>query len=191
MQHVRMTHGLWSPKSSYILHPCMAACAAPQSPALARLEFERAVTGRAARVPIEPSVVPGCARARARACVCCVRAVCVLCMPQSAEGRRWRRHGAHSAGRRPVGRLPARHPVQSAGRSESLGGTLSLSTPVAQRRGGVGGSRKPLRERRRSCARLGLGLRLGLRLGLGLGLGVGVGVGLASGFSLPQCQGKG
>ena len=84
MQHVRMTHGLWAPKSSYILHPCMAACAAPQSPALARLEIERAVTGRAARVPIEPSVVPGCARA----CAACVVCVCSACpkAPKVVDG---------------------------------------------------------------------------------------------------------
>ena len=67
-----------------ILHPCMAACAAPQSPALARLEIERAVTGRAARVPIEPSVVPGCARA----CAACVVCVCSACpkAPKVVDG---------------------------------------------------------------------------------------------------------
>ena len=71
-----------------ILHPCMAACAAPQSPALARLEIERAVTGRAARVPIEPSVVRGRARARARACAACVLCVCSACpkAPKVVDG---------------------------------------------------------------------------------------------------------
>ena len=105
-----------------------------QSPALARLQIERPRNEWARRDPTE-SHVCSCAMC----CVLCV--LCVLCVRQ--EGRE---AGAVMA-------LIARTTGLSRS-ATSVSQCVSAARSAAQRIGGVGGSRKPLRERRLSCSRM-------------------------------------